>query len=221
MYGYRLCQFGDYWWRDDLYCICKIAFNIPTMFIQWHQIVNLYFIMHNDMPYITQNKYMAILCLGLLCYHHHNLEDSCNRITHITLVALLILEQVMIIPMPQWSTPNRVPCAYLRGSIAAGNCCSILTCVLFTGDPSEKTNLGEQMPDKVKEISARLDEYFDQAVSIDLTIKAMPQARSYGGSWQPGWCLGMFDWTSCHLWISAKLVTNTCIQSRLGFNCAA
>ena len=116
------------------------------------------------------------------------------------MIASLTSDQIMIIQtsmkssgnQTHQSTPNRKPSASWQRIIVAEIWCGIVTFVPSTDDPSERTNLADQMPDKVKEMSARLDEYFDEAVSIDLTISAMPQARSYGGTWQPGWCPGMF-----------------------------
>ena len=46
------------------------------------------------------------------------------------------------------------------------------------------------MPDKVAEMSARMDEYLAEAKDIDVAYvtSSVQAAFSYGGIWSPGWC---------------------------------
>merc|ERR1711976_24224 len=56
-------------------------------------------------------------------------------------------------------------------------------------DPEERNDLSAQMPDKVAEMAARMDEYLAEARPIDLEHqKSNPAAWSFGGVWVPGWC---------------------------------
>ena len=45
------------------------------------------------------------------------------------------------------------------------------------------------MPNKVAEMSARMDEYLAEAKAIDLAHQVSnPAAWDYGRAWLPGWC---------------------------------
>ena len=57
-------------------------------------------------------------------------------------------------------------------------------------DPEERNDLSAQMPDKVAEMSARMDEYLAEAKDIDVAYvtSSVQAAFSYGGIWSPGWC---------------------------------
>ena len=56
-------------------------------------------------------------------------------------------------------------------------------------DPGERNDLSAEMPDKVAEMSARMDEYLAEAKAIDLAHQVSnPAAWAYGGVWLPGWC---------------------------------
>ncbi|XP_002733395.1 arylsulfatase I-like [Saccoglossus kowalevskii] len=57
-------------------------------------------------------------------------------------------------------------------------------------DPTERNNLAEQMPEKVAELSARLEELKQKLVPA---IRPAPDPkgsdpRKFGGAWSPGWC---------------------------------
>ncbi|XP_070551943.1 arylsulfatase J-like isoform X1 [Ptychodera flava] len=57
-------------------------------------------------------------------------------------------------------------------------------------DPCERTNLAEMMPDKVNQLTRRLEEKSAKVVPAidkkDVSLKSLP--RNFGGVWSPGWC---------------------------------
>ncbi|XP_070557098.1 arylsulfatase B-like [Ptychodera flava] len=57
-------------------------------------------------------------------------------------------------------------------------------------DPTEHFNLADKMPEKVKEMTARLEELKKKLVPA-IQVPAEPQKadpRRFGGVWSPGWC---------------------------------
>ncbi|XP_070531573.1 arylsulfatase J-like [Ptychodera flava] len=58
-------------------------------------------------------------------------------------------------------------------------------------DPTEHHNLAEEMPDKVRILTARLQEYKKKYVSSFNNSKTGTEdwhPRNFGGVWSPGWC---------------------------------
>ena len=69
----------------------------------------------------------------------------------------------------------------------------VLQVMLFNlkDDPTETTNLADSMPDKVAELTARLDYWKSLEVEPDFASEGeIPEgaAANFGGIWTPGWC---------------------------------
>ena len=77
----------------------------------------------------------------------------------------------------------------LRGSLSQGSRFIYWRFVVLAEDPEERRDLSAQMPRKVAEMSARMDQYLAEAKSLDLAHQEADLAAwGFGGVWLPGWC---------------------------------
>ncbi|XP_070532639.1 arylsulfatase B-like isoform X2 [Ptychodera flava] len=61
----------------------------------------------------------------------------------------------------------------------------------FPDDPTESFNLAEKMPQRVKEMNTRIEEYKKKLVpTLDpgISVAQLADPQNFGGVWAPGWC---------------------------------
>ena len=59
----------------------------------------------------------------------------------------------------------------------------------LTSDPTERHDLSKSMPEKVKELMARLEEYRETMIEPDVAKEVeRGSPMNFGGFYSPGWC---------------------------------